>query len=55
VENNLAKFGYLLDMKVFKKNKSLLYSWLPAGTYHQNLTIWKKIPLKIWRFGRFSP
>jgi hypothetical protein len=19
------------------------------------MTIWKKIPLKIWRFGRFSP
>jgi hypothetical protein len=34
-ENNLAKFGYVLDMEVGKK-KILLYSWLPTGTYHKN-------------------
>ncbi len=31
-ENNLAKFGYILDMKKEKKNRILLYSWL-LGTY----------------------
>jgi hypothetical protein len=39
-ENNLAKFGYTLDMKVGGKKKIkkiLLYSWLPTGTYHKNL------------------
>jgi hypothetical protein len=37
-ENNLAKFGYILDMKVGKKKERiLLYSWLPTGTYHKNL------------------
>jgi len=50
-ENNLANFGYILDMKVGKINKIviLLYSWLSTGTYHKNLPIWgggKKINLK---------
>jgi hypothetical protein len=39
-ENNLAKFGYALNMKVQGKKKEkeiLLYSWLPTGTYHKNL------------------
>jgi hypothetical protein len=40
VENNLAKFGYIIDMKIVKKNRILLYSWLPIGTYHKNLVIW---------------
>jgi hypothetical protein len=38
-QSNLAKFGCILDMK--KKNRILLYSWLPAGTYQKNLAIWK--------------
>jgi hypothetical protein len=38
-ENNLAKFGYIPDMKV-NRNRSLLYSWLLTETYHKNLTIW---------------
>jgi hypothetical protein len=43
-QNNLAKFGYTLDMEVGRKKKILLYSWLSTGTYHKNLAIWKKIP-----------
>jgi hypothetical protein len=37
-ENYLAKFGYIPYIKV-GKNKILLYSWLPPGTYHQNVAI----------------
>jgi len=49
-KNNLAKFGYILDMKVEKKKtRILLYFWLPTGTYHKNLAIWKIKVLKIWR------
>jgi len=36
-ENNLAKFGYVIDMK--KKNRILLCSWLPTRTHHKNLAI----------------
>jgi hypothetical protein len=25
-----------------KKNRIVLYSWLPTGTYHNNLVMWKK-------------
>jgi hypothetical protein len=32
---NLSNFGYILDMKVEKKKKILLDSWLPAGTYQK--------------------
>ncbi len=41
-QNNLAKFGYILDMKVgkfFFKKILFLYSWLPTETYHENLAI----------------
>ncbi len=39
-QNNLAKFGYILDMKVGEnKIKIFLYSWLPTRTYHKNLAI----------------
>jgi len=31
-ENNLAKFGYILDF-FFKKNRILICSWLPTKTY----------------------
>jgi hypothetical protein len=57
-KNNLAKFGYLLDVKVknilkyykyfFKKqNRILLYSWLPTEIYHKN---WAIAILKIKNF-----
>jgi len=45
-QNNLAKFGYILDMKVETKN--LLYSWLHTGTYQKNLAI-RKFLVKIWQ------
>ncbi len=41
-KNHFAKFGYILDMKVRKKNRIVLYSWLPTGTFHNNLVMWKK-------------
>ncbi len=51
-ENNLAKFGYIRDMKVGKtkkkKNRSLLYSWLPSRRYHKTLAIWKLEISWIW-------
>ncbi len=31
-ENNLAKFGYMLDTKVGEKKRILVYSWLPTET-----------------------
>jgi hypothetical protein len=33
-ENDFAKFGYIIDMKVEKKG-IFLYSWLPSGSYHK--------------------
>jgi len=56
-ENNLAKFGYILDMKVGKKKREriLLYSWLPTRTYHKNLaTGGEKKSLKSGKFAFFS-
>jgi hypothetical protein len=49
-----------------KKTKILLYSWLPTGTYHKNLTklghffhgksfVWVKIVLFKSKFGKISP
>jgi hypothetical protein len=43
-------------MKVGKKNKKnriLLYSWLPTATYHKNLAIWQKKNSKSGEFGPF--
>jgi hypothetical protein len=39
---NLAKFGYIIDVKVVgeKKNRVFLYSWLPTRTYHKKLAFW---------------
>jgi hypothetical protein len=48
-QNNLAKFGYILDMKVEKKPESFYVFWLPTGTYHKNLAIRKIKIFKIWR------
>jgi len=48
----LARFGYRLDLKVGKKNtRTLLYSWLPTGTYHKILAIWKFFWVEIWRIS----
>ncbi len=57
-ENNLAKFGYIPDMKAFFwKNRMLLYYWLPSGTYHKNLVILVLFCCfsKSCEFGPFSP
>ncbi len=50
-ENNLAKFCYILNMKLEIKIKIriLLYFWLPPGTYNNNLVIWLFFSFKIWR------
>jgi hypothetical protein len=48
--NNLPNFGYIPDMKVFfLKTHVLLYSWLPAGTYHIFLVFLEFFPLEIWQ------
>jgi hypothetical protein len=39
-------------MKVEKKNRILLYSWLLAGTHHENFAI-RKNKLKFGEFGPF--
>jgi hypothetical protein len=49
-ENNAAKFGFLLDMKVVK-NKIFLCSWLPNGTYNKNL----KFFFEIWQIFHEEP
>jgi hypothetical protein len=42
-ENNLAKFGYIIDMKVeFLRNRIFLFSWLPSGSYQKTLVIQEK-------------
>jgi len=46
--NDFARLGYMLDMKVGGKTRFLVYSWLPTGTYHQNLAIWIFF-FKIWQ------
>jgi hypothetical protein len=38
-------------MKVFKKNRILLYSWLPTGSYHKKLAILEKKSSKSGEFG----
>jgi hypothetical protein len=53
-ENSLAKLNYILEMKVGKKkNRIFLYSWLPIGTHHNNLKIWKIIIIKL-KCGEFG-
>jgi hypothetical protein len=37
-QNNLAKYGYILDLKVIIIIITL-YSWLPTGIYHKKLAI----------------
>jgi hypothetical protein len=52
-ENSLAKFGYILDMKVKKENRILLSSsWLPTKTCHKYMGIWNLSSSKYW--GHFS-
>jgi hypothetical protein len=39
-ENNLTKFGYMLDMKVENKmNRFYVVLWLPTRSYHKILMI----------------
>jgi hypothetical protein len=54
-QNNLAKFGYILDMKVGKERERILwYSWLQTGTYHKNLANWNLFFFfKIWQILGF--
>ncbi len=49
-QDGLAKFGYMLYMKVERETRNFLYSWLPIGTSHNNMVIWISIFifLKIW-------
>jgi hypothetical protein len=49
-ENNLAKFGYILE-----QNRILLCFWLLTGTYHQNLADFELFSLKSGEFELFSP
>jgi hypothetical protein len=46
--------GYRLDMKVEEKNRILLPSWLPTGTYPKYLMIWKLF-FKCSEFESFFP
>jgi hypothetical protein len=32
-----------------RKNQNPVYSWLPTGTYHENLAICKPFFFKIWQ------
>jgi hypothetical protein len=52
-ENNLAKFGYIIDMKIAQNNKIFLYSWLPSGSYYKTLEIWNFFNSKSGKFGLF--
>jgi hypothetical protein len=42
-------------MKVFKNQNPSILFWLPTGTYHKNLAIWKKNSWKTGEFGSFFP
>jgi hypothetical protein len=48
-EDDLARYGYILDVKVGKKKKKkpYIYSWLPTGTYHKNLASWNFFSFEI--------
>ncbi len=39
----------------WKKNRILLYSWLPTGTQHKNLAIWNFLFFEIGELGPFFP
>jgi len=45
-KDDLARFGYRLDMKIEKKSESF---YILTGTYHKNLAIWKPLFSKIWK------
>jgi hypothetical protein len=51
-QNNLAKLGYILDMKVEKTRESFYIVGSLLQLTHKNLTIQKKIPSKS---GKFQP
>jgi hypothetical protein len=50
-KDDLARFGYILDMKTRKQTKILLYILLPTGTYCKNMMILDIFPLKSIEFG----
>ncbi len=54
-QNNLAKFGYILNMKVQKKKKKQNASMFLATTttYHKNLVILIQFSSKSSKFGPF--
>jgi hypothetical protein len=39
--DDLARFGYRLDIKVEKNSESSIFLAIPTGTYHKNLAIRK--------------
>jgi hypothetical protein len=50
-KDDLARFGYRLDMKIEKKSESF---YILTGTYHKNLAIWKPLFSKIWQIWAIS-
>jgi hypothetical protein len=52
-QNNLAKFGYILDMKVGKTRESFYILGFLLQLTHKSLAIWKKIPAKSCKFEAF--
>jgi hypothetical protein len=49
MQKKFSQICYILDMKV-GKNKIILYSWLPIGTYHKNLAIKKNYVENLVKF-----
>jgi hypothetical protein len=54
LEKNQIKFDQIIDMKVLLEN-IVLYSWLPHGTYHMNLVIWKKSTKNLGKLLQIFP
>jgi len=57
-KNSLAKFGNILNMivdrqKKKKKKSFYILGYLPTGTYHKNLEIWKFFSFSL-NFGEFE-
>jgi len=54
-QNNLAKFGYILDMKVEKKNSFYIFGSLLLESNCKNWQFEKKTLSKSGKFGSFFP
>ncbi len=54
-QNNLAKLGYILDMKVGKTREFFYILGFLLQLTHKNLTIWKKMPSKSGKFLAYFP